>query len=98
MKLKNFQQGKDSIKNNIVLYISSIIFCFKEQFGEPTGDGRNIEIDTRVVDGDKILHDICTVHGICDWVLPDGIPVNSGNVAILWKALRSYLTALKKCF
>ena len=62
IKLKNFLQGK----NNVVLYISSIIICFEEWFRELTRDGENIEIDTRVVDGDKILHNICTVLGICN--------------------------------
>ena len=66
IKLKNFLQGKNSIKNNVVLYVSSIIICFEEWFRELTRDGENIEIDTRVVDGDKILHNICTVLGICN--------------------------------
>ena len=66
IKLKNFLQGKNSIKNNVVLYISSIIICFEEWFRELTRDGENIEIDTRVVDGDKILHNICTVLCICN--------------------------------
>ena len=39
IKLKNFQQGKGSIKNNIVLSVSSIILCLEEPFGELTGDG-----------------------------------------------------------
>ena len=102
IKLKNFQPGKDSIKNNIVLYLSSIIFCFEERFGELIGDGKNVEIDTGVVDGDRILHNICTVLNIRNWMLSDGIPVNSDNVAVFyersWKVLRSYLAALKKCF
>ena len=66
IKLKNFLKGKNSIKNNVVLYISSIIICFEEWFRELTRDGENIEIDTRVVDGDKILHNICTILGICN--------------------------------
>ena len=86
IKLKNFQRGKDSIKNNEVLYVSSIIFCLEEWFGELTGDGENVEIGTRVVDGDKILHNICTVLDIHNWVLPDGILVNSDNVAVFWRA------------
>ena len=66
IKLKNFQQGKNSIKNNVVLYESSIILCLEKWFGEMTGDGKNDEIDTGVVDGDKILHNICTfIIGCC---------------------------------
>ena len=86
IKLKNFQRGKDSIKNNVVLYVSSIILCSEERFGELTGDGENVKIDTRVVGRDRILHNICTVLDICNWVLPDGIPVNNDNVAVLLRA------------
>ena len=43
IKLKNFLQGKNSIKNNLVLYISSIIICFEEWFRELTRDGENIK-------------------------------------------------------
>ena len=39
IKLKNFQQGKNFIKNNVVLYVSSIILCLEEWFGELTEDG-----------------------------------------------------------
>ena len=85
-KLKNFQRGKDSIKNNVVLYVSSITLCLEEWFGELTGDGGNVEIDTRVVDEDKILHNICTVLDIRNWVLPDEIPVNSDNVPVFLRA------------
>ena len=69
-----------------MLYIRSITLCLEEQFGELTGDGENFEIDTRVVDGDKILRNICTILYIHNWVLHDGIPVNSGNAAIFLRA------------
>ena len=62
--------------------IQSIILYLKECFGELTGYGQNFNIDTRVVDGGKILHNICTKLGIHNWVLPEGIPVNSDNVAV----------------
>ena len=61
--LKTFCKEKILSK---ITYISSIIICFEEWFRELTRDGENIEIDTRVVDGDKILHNICTVLGICN--------------------------------
>ena len=54
----NFQWGKDSIKNNLVLYISFIILSLEEHFGELTAYGENVEIDTRVVDGGKILYSV----------------------------------------
>ena len=69
IKLKNFKRGKNSIKNNVALYVSSIILCLEEQLGELTGDGENVKIDTRVVDGDKILHNICTVRDIHNLVV-----------------------------
>ena len=69
-----------------MLYVSSIILCLEEWFGELTGDGGNVEIDTRVVDEDKILHNICTVLDIRNWVLPDEIPVNSDNVPAFLRA------------
>ena len=43
IKLKNFQRGKNSIKNNVRL--SSIIFCLQEQFGKLTGDGESVELE-----------------------------------------------------
>ena len=69
-----------------MLYVSFIILCLEEQYGEQTVDGESVEIDTRVVDGDKILHNICTIFDIRNWVLPNGIPVNSGSVAIFLRA------------
>ena len=63
--------------------------CLEEQFGEMTGIGENVKKDTRVVDGDKILHNICTVldiHNFHNWVWFDEIPVNSDNVAIFLRA------------
>ena len=80
LQVHNFQlsRGRGSIKNNVLLYVSSIILCLEEYFGN--GDGENVKIDTRVVDGERILHNICTVLEICHWVLFDGIPVNSDNI------------------
>ena len=93
----NFQWGKDSIKNNLVLYISSIILSLEEHFGELTGYGENVEIDTRVVDGGKILYSICTVLDIRNWVLCDAIPVNNDSIVVFLiestsKGLKFYLT------
>ena len=66
--------------------IQSIILYLKECFGELTGYGQNFNIDTRVVDGGKILHNICTKLGIHNWVLPERIPVNSDNQAFSGEA------------
>ena len=44
-----------------MVHVSSIILCLDERFGELAVDGENVEIDTRVADGDKILHNICIV-------------------------------------
>ena len=98
IKLKNFQPGKDSIKNNLVLHLSSIILCLEEQIGELTGDGESVKIGTRVVNGDKILRNICTVLNICNWVLPNGIPVNSDNVAVFLIAQLESIEILFSCF
>ena len=86
LQVHNFQfsRGKGSIKNKILLYVSSIILCLEEYFGD--GDGENIKIDTRVVDGERILHNICTILEIWNWVLFDGIPVNSDNIVASLRA------------
>ena len=85
IKLKNLQRGKDSIKNNVSLYASSIILSLEERFGEPTGDGENVKTDTRLVYGDKILPNIYIVLHIRNWV-SNGIPVNNGNAAVFLRA------------
>lgn len=86
------------IKNDVVLYLSSIILCLKERFGELTGDGENVEVDTRIVDRDKILHNICHVCDIHNCVLPDGIPVNNDNVVIFVRAHLESIEILVICF
>ena len=47
--------------------------------------GENVEIDTRVTDGDKILHIICTVPDILNWLSTDAILINSDNVPVFLK-------------
>ena len=47
----------------------------EERFSELAVDRENFKIDTRVVNGDKILHNICAVLEIYNWVFSDGIPV-----------------------
>ena len=47
----------------------------EERFSELAVDRENFKIDTRVVNGDKILHNICVVLEIYNWVFSDGIPV-----------------------
>ena len=64
--------------------------CLEEYFGD--GDGENIKIDTRVVDGERILHNICTILEIWNWVLFDGIPVNSDNIVA---SLRAWLESIE---
>ena len=78
--------GKDFMKNNVVLYVSSIIFCVEVHFGELTWDGENVEIDTAVVNGDKILHNISIIFDIPKWVLSDEIAVSSDNIAVFFRA------------
>ena len=55
-----------------MLYVSSNTLCF----------GENVEIDTTVTDGDKILHIICTVPDILNWLSTDAILINSDNVPV----------------
>ena len=81
-----------------MLYLSSIILCLKERFGELTGDGENVEVDTRVVNRDKILHNICPVFDIHNCVLPNGIPVNNDNVVIFVRAQLESVEILVICF
>ena len=81
-----------------MLYLSSIILCLKERFGELTGDGENVEVDTRVVNRDKILHNICPVCDIHNCVLPNGIPVNNDNVVIFVRAQLESVEILVICF
>ena len=77
-----------------MLYVSSIILCLEERFDKLTGDWEDIEIDTRVVDVCKILHNICIVLDIRNGVLPDEIPINSDNVAVFLKTLLASVETL----
>ena len=69
-----------------ILYLSSNTLCLEERFGEVTRDGENVEIDSRVGDADKILHNICTALEIVNWLLSDGILTNSNNVPVFLRA------------
>ena len=99
INLKNFPRKKrfHQKHQNIVLYLTSFFIC-EERFAQPTGDGENVEIDTTLVDGEKIVHNICTVHGIRNRVLPNGIPVNSDNVALFLKPQLKHLEILFNVF
>ena len=79
-----------------MLYIKSIILCLEEWFGD--GDGENVKIDTRIVYGDKIVHNICTLLVIHNWMLSDGIPVNSDNVVVFIRVWLESIEILFSCF
>ena len=70
----------------------------EERFGELTGGGKNIEIDTTVADGDNILHNICTFPDICKYVLSYGIAVNSESVSAFLSAQMERVQILFSCF
>ena len=39
---------------------NQLLLCFEERFGELGEDDLDIEIDERVLGGNKILHNICS--------------------------------------
>ena len=80
------------------VYLSSITLYLEEHFGELTGNGENIKLDTGAVDRDKVLHNICTILDIHNWVLPDGIPINNDSFAIFFRAQLESMEILFNCF